>query len=130
MNEPMRDRRLHSPKISFGVRRGDLLLACGAGLVLLGLIFYAIVYLSRQSAGTGMADGIIVRKTFVPAPETQITFGQGGLDRREVPGEFTFDVRVPLEGNHEYKVPVDPATYAARREGDHILFRTSDGNSR
>ena len=72
---------------------------------------------------SGMAEGIILGKTFTPQPETEITVGKGGLDSRHIAGEYSVRVRVPQENNREYTVRVDPTTYATRGVGDHLLFK-------
>ena len=105
------------------MRRRDQLLAAALGMAVLGFIVYAAIYFSREMNSSGMTEGIVTRKTFVPRPETQITFGQGGLERRELAGEYRLQVRVPQENGREYTVLVDPTVYAAHQEGDHLLFR-------
>ena len=104
-------------------RRRDTLIAVAAGAVVLAFIVYAIAYMSRQASATGMAEGVILSKHFVPQAETQVTFGKGGLDSRHIAGEYSFQVRVPQENNREYKVLVDPSIYDTRNVGDHLLFR-------
>lgn len=93
------------------------------------LVIYAISYFSSEVTASGMTEGVIIRKTFVARPETQITFGQGGLDRRQLAGEYSFQVRVPQENGREYKVLVDASVYDARKEGDHLLFKKAASGS-
>lgn len=94
------------------------------GLTVLGFVFYAVLSFSRQAESVAMTDGIIVGKTFVPQPETQITVGgQGGVRRRELAGDYFFQVRVPQQGGRIRRVKVDAATYANRQAGEHILFK-------
>ena len=104
-------------------RRRDAFIAVAAGAVVLAFIFYAIGNLSRQVNASAMVEGVIVSKTFVPRSETQITVGKGGMDRRQLAGDYSVQVRVPAEHDREYKVWVDPATYASRGVGDHLLFQ-------
>ena len=101
----------------------DTLIAVLAGAAVLAFIVYAVAYLSRQSEASGMAQGVIISKTFVPRPETQVSVGHDGLSSRQVAGEYSFQVRVPQENNREYKVLVGPSIYAARNVGDSLLFK-------
>jgi hypothetical protein len=103
-------------------RGRDAAIAVGAGLVVLAFILYAIFYFSRQADSTGGVNGTIIAKTFVPQPETQITFGQGGLSRRAIAGEYSFRVRVGRENGRVYRVTVDAATYKTHQVGDTFYF--------
>jgi hypothetical protein len=105
------------------VHRGrDTLIAVAGGIAVLAFILYAIAYLSKQADSTGGVDGTIISKEFVPQPETQITFGQGGLSRRSVAGDYIFRVRVPRENGRVYRVSVDSATYDSHQVGDPYYF--------
>ncbi len=104
-------------------RRRDTLIAVAAGAAVLVFIGYAVTYFSRQANASGMAEGVILSKTFVPQAETEITVGKGGLNSRQVAGEYSFQVRVSQENDHQYKVLVDPTIYETRQVGDHLLFK-------
>ena len=104
-------------------RRRDTLIALTAGVAMLAFLVYAVTYFSRQVNASGMAEGIILSKSFVPQAETEITVGKGGLDSRHIAGEYSFQVRVPQENDREYKVLVDPSIYETRLVGDHLLFK-------
>ncbi len=67
-------------------------------------------------------DGVIIAKTFVPQPETQITFGQGGLSSRASAGEYDFRVRVAQENGRIYRVTVNAGTYSSHQVGDTFYF--------
>jgi hypothetical protein len=103
-------------------RLRDALISVAAGLAVLGFIVYAAVYFSRQSAAAGGAQGVIIEKKFVPRPETQITFGRGGLSSRELAGEYSFRVRESGGDARIYEVFVDSRTYAARQVGERFYF--------
>ena len=104
-------------------RRRDWLIALGAGAAVLGFIFFAFKDLSRQANASGLTEGVIIGKTFVPQPETQVSVGKGGLSSRRIAGEYSFQVRVPQENNRQYKVLVDPRIYERQQVGDHLLFK-------
>ncbi len=101
----------------------DWIVALAAGVAVLGFIFYAFANLSHQANASGLTEGVILSKAFVPRPETQISVGKGGLSSQEVAGEYSFQVRVPQENNREYKVLVNPAIYDRQHAGDHLLFK-------
>jgi hypothetical protein len=103
-------------------RGRDTLIAVGAGMAVLAFVLYAIFYFSRQADSTGGVAGTIIAKTFVPQPETQITFGQGGLSSRAIAGEYSFRVRVARENGRVYRVTVDAGTYGSHQVGDTFYF--------
>ena len=100
----------------------DTLIAVGVGAAILGLIVYAVLSFSAQSSATGQVEGIIVSKTFVSQPEERITVGRDGLNTRHIDGEYSFQVRVPREGDRVYKVLVNKTDYETRWEGERFLF--------
>ncbi len=114
---PPPSRRIVSP-----TRGRDTLLAVGIGAAILGLIVYAVLSFSTQTAETGQAEGIILSKQFVAQPEERITVGRDGLNTRHIDGEYSFQVRVPRENDRVYKVLVNKTDYETRREGDRFLF--------
>ena len=103
-------------------RGRDTLIAVGVGAAIFGLIVYAVLSFSAQSSATGQAEGIIVSKGFEPQPEERITVGRDGLNTRHINGEYSFQVRVPREGDRVYKVLVNQTDYETRREGEPFLF--------
>ena len=92
------------------------------GVAVLAFVLYAIFYFSRQADSTGGVEGVIISKVFVPQPETQITFGQGGLSTRAIAGEYTFRVRVARENGRMFRVSVNAATYQSHQVGDTFYF--------
>lgn len=99
----------------------ELLLGVLAGLLLLGIIVFGFLNMSRDVAGKGIT-GKITAKHFTPqAPESQITIGKGGLQQRQVDGDYRFEVFVQEE-NKTYTVWVDKKVYEAQREGDLFYF--------
>ena len=111
-----------SRRIVPDTRRRDLLVALGAGLAVLGFVVYAIFALGQQANASGGLEGIIVRKEFVSQPETQVTVGRGGVNSRQIAGEYILRVRVPQEGDKVYRIYVDRTVYEAKREGERYYF--------
>jgi hypothetical protein len=60
-------------------------------------------------------------KTFVPAPEQQVTFGSKGVKSRQIAGEYVLEVRVKSE-QRTFHVPVDRFTFEAAKIGDGQTF--------
>lgn len=107
-------------------RRLPLIFAVLLGAALLGFIGYGVAQLGRGGATGNLAtEGVIVRREFTPAPpEEQITFGREGLSAKKTSGEHVFLVRTP--DGREFRVPVDEATFAGKREGERFLFRRAN----
>ena len=99
-------------------RLRDMLIAVGAGLTVLAFVAWAVVSLSS----TPGVEGVIVKKEFTAAPETQVTVGRGGVTSREIAGEYVLDVRVPQEKGKIYRVYVNAADYRSHREGERYYF--------
>lgn len=99
----------------------DLVLGILGGLVLLGVIIFGLLNMSRSVSGKGLT-GKITAKHFTPQPaETQITVGKGGLQQRQVDGDYRFEVFVEGE-NKTYTVWVDKKVYEAQEVGDLFFF--------
>ena len=111
-----------SRRIASGARWGDTLVAFLVGAVMLGVIVYAVCYFSRETSVSGGIEGVIARKEFVSQPESQISFGQGGLNTRRIAGEYIFYVRPAHGGGPQYRVYVDPKVYDSFHDGDHYYF--------
>ena len=106
-------------------RLRDTIIAVGVGLAMLAFVIWAMFSLSSTSG----VEGMIVKKEFVAAPETQVTVGRGGVTSRQVAGEYILSVRVPQENGKVYRVYVSAADYGSHREGERYYFiRPSAGN--
>jgi hypothetical protein len=105
-----------------GTRFRDAAIASLAGAAVLAFVLYAIFYFSRQADSTGGLNGTIIARSFLPRPETQITFGQAGLSSRAIAGEYIFRVRVPAENGRVYRVSVNAGTYGSHEVGDRFYF--------
>ena len=111
-----------SRRIVPDTRLRDTLIAVGAGLAVLAFVVWAIVSLSSTAASAGGVEGVIVKKEFIAAPETQVTVGRGGVTSREIAGEYILAVRVPEENGTVYRVYVNAADYRSHREGERYYF--------
>ena len=117
MAAPTLDRRL---PVAHGKR--DLFLALGVGACILALVVFAFMSLSRQSTASGGVEGVITAKNFLAQPETQITVGRDGVSSRRSAGEYSFEVRVPVEHDKVYRVTVDPVVYRSHEVGSRHYF--------
>lgn len=70
-----------------------LIFAVGVGLLLFGLIIFAITYTSNQIIDARMR-GTVLRKEFIPEREEQVVFGRGGLRAEEFDGRYLIFVEV------------------------------------
>ncbi len=104
------------------VKGRDFLIAVGVGLAILAFLVCAFVLLSHQAAASGGVEGTITAKNFFPQQETQITVGREGVSSRQSAGEYSFQVRGPVENNRVYKVTVDPLVYNSHAAGDRFYF--------
>lgn len=103
-------------------RGRDTLIAVVAGGAILGFVAWAVLSLSRTAASSGGVVGVIVRKDFVAAPETQVTVGRGGVSSREIAGDYILFVRVDQEHGKVYRVHVNATDYGVVREGQRYYF--------
>ena len=123
MSVPVPSGARSSRRVVADPRRRDLVIAVGAGLLVLAFVAWAVVSLSRTAASSGGVEGVIVRKQFAARPEQQITVGRGGLSSREVAGEYVLVVRVaPADGGGEYRVSVSAPVYESHHEGERYYF--------
>lgn len=96
--------------------RRDWTIGITIGVVLIGLIFYAI---STMSVSKNLLTGTITAKRFIPGAEQQVTIGQGGVHARQIDGEYILDVSVK---GHPYNIWVDKEIYEAHEVGDSYTF--------
>ncbi|MEA3186763.1 MAG: hypothetical protein QOD99_593 [Chthoniobacter sp.] len=98
----------------------DAAIGAVAAVLVLALLAYAVVSMSRGVSGKGLT-GKITAKHFTPQPEQQITLGHGGLRERRLDGEYRFEVHVE-PGHQDYTVWVDKSVYDSRNVGDSFYF--------
>jgi hypothetical protein len=94
--------RVFKPRTPVGL---IISLIVGFTLLLVG-IFYAINQLQRDFT-TARMPGIIVEKTFVPAPRQEVILdNRGNMQVRQREGDFSLTVRVELEngGSRDFNV--------------------------
>lgn len=115
----MNDTPKKSPLVVKSTSRREVIIAVAVGLVLVGFIFFGISRLGKEATG-GFLSGTITEKTFTPLPETRISIGKQGLNRQQVEGDYTFNVRVP--DDRDYTVWVDRTVYDAMKVGDTFRF--------
>jgi len=99
--------------------RRDLLVAITIGCVVLGLLVYAVLNMSTEVVGNTLT-GTVKAKHFTPQEEHQITIGKGGMDQRNLDGEYTLEVDV---SGHIYTVWVDKTIYDGKQIGDPMVFQ-------
>jgi hypothetical protein len=96
-------------------------LVCGVGV--LAFVIYGVMTMGarQEAANTNTLTGEVVAKSFVPAPEQQVTFGSKGVKSRQIAGEYVLEVRVASE-QRTFQVPVDRITFEAAKIGDRQTF--------
>ncbi|MEO6054448.1 MAG: hypothetical protein ABIP97_10575 [Chthoniobacterales bacterium] len=63
------------------------------GIILVAFLIAAVFNMSSQIVESRMR-GTVTAKNFTPGPEQQITVGKGGLNSREVKGQYEITVAV------------------------------------
>ena len=96
-------------------------LVCGIGV--LAFVIYGVMTMgsNQESASRNTLTGKVTKKTFHPAPEEQVTFGNKGVNSRKVEGEYLFEVWVEKE-KRSFEVPVDKMTYESTNVGGTLTF--------
>jgi len=110
----------HRPFVVKSTRGRDVALAVIAGGALAGLLMFGFLQISREGAGHPLMTGRIVGKHFEAQKEEQLTVGNGGLDRRDVDGIYTMEVRTG--DGRVYTVFVDKGVYEGHGVGDALSF--------
>lgn len=105
--------------------RRDIILGTLAAIAMVGFIIYGVLAMYDRTENRGF-QGIIVQKDFLPAAETQITVGTGGVTSRDLKGQYRLTVDVEdREGS--YFVWVDENAFRQYDVGDRYFFiRPSD----
>lgn len=86
-------------------------------LLVLAGIALATLSLKQTVASSGAFTGKIIAKEFTPAPAREITVGRGGLQGRDVAGEFLLKVESP-DKSRTFNVWVDRTVYDSHEVGD------------
>lgn len=101
----------------------DTVIAVAVGLAVIGLFIGALMYCFER-AGTRGVHGVIIDKSFVVQPETEITVGAGGLKKKDIPGEYSFKVRDTIKGT-VYTLSVSKEVFERYSVGDEYYFSNS-----
>ncbi len=104
-------------------RRRDLAIALGCGVVVLGLLVWAILTM-RSEQGRPSANqitGTIVARHDIGEREELISIGRKGLKSKEGESGYSFDVKVE-PGGRIYEVPVSKAQFEAKMVGEQQTF--------
>ncbi|CEF48976.1 unnamed protein product [uncultured bacterium] len=104
--------------------RRDTLIAISVGVALVAFLAMALIYSFEHAGGRGV-HGILVQKIFVVHPQTEISVGAGGLNKKEIPGEFSFKVRDTIKGT-VYTLSVSKEVYDRYSEGDEYFFSATN----
>jgi len=101
----------------------DMVVAVGAGLVVLALVLAGIFFLHGEvgKPSDNQLTGVIVAKHDSGEREQEISFGKKGLKTGDGDTGFTFDVRVESEGR-TYVLPVNEGLYRSKKVGDTQAF--------
>jgi hypothetical protein len=101
--------------------RREWIIGIGVGIALLALLIWGVLAMSKDASNDSLLTGTITAKHFEPKPpEEQITVGSGGLDRRDVDGIYTVEVRT--RDGKTYTVYLEKALYEGRKVGDDLTF--------
>jgi len=98
-------------------KRDRLISLLVASMVVVFIVF-AVLEMSKGYRGV---TGVITEKRFIAEPETRLTVGQGGLQKRELAGTYFFIVHVDRDGR-DYTIRVPKEQYDAKAEGDEYYF--------
>jgi len=94
-------------------------IALVVGSAIIGFLTFTI-YSFYQEIGNLGKHGVVVEKEFLPAPEMQITIGQGGFSSRKIEGEHILKVRIDRTGEL-YNVWVSKKRFEEYKVGDKYL---------
>ena len=72
------DKPLVPRRVVPDTRRRDTLIAVAAGAAVLAFVLYAVSYFSRQVNASGVVEGVIVSKAFVPGRKRRSPSGGAG----------------------------------------------------
>ncbi len=116
---PSQSSKVPSP----GSNRRDFIVAVACGVGILGFVLYGIFSMrtNQREVSRAMLSGKIVEKSFKPAPEEQISFGNKGLKTERIAGAFLLRVHVQEE-NRTFDVPVTESIYNSVGIGDNFTF--------
>jgi len=96
----------------------DRLISLLIASVVMVFIVFAVLEMSKGYRGV---TGVITEKRFIAEPETRLTVGQGGLQKRELDGTYYFIVHVERD-DRDYTIRVPKAQFDAKEEGDEYYF--------
>ena len=98
------------------ISKKEITLAVIGALLVLGCIFYGMAKMGNGAMKSSIT-GTVVAKKFVPQAETQLTIGNGGVQRNDLAGKYFLSVRV--EGTGEiYSVLLSEGDYERVQVGD------------
>jgi len=100
--------------------RRDIILGIIGAIAMVGFIIYGVLAMFDRTDNRGF-HGIIVEKDFLPAAETQITIGTGGVTSRDLKGQYRLTVRVETRDT-DYFVWVDENAFRRYDVGDRYFF--------
>ena len=107
---------MNKPYVVPSTARRDLLIGLAIGLALMALILFGVMKMAGGVTGMTL-DGKIVAKHFTPYKEAEVTFGKGGVRRKE--GDYVLECEAK---GRVYLVSVDEKTYQAVQVGGQFLF--------
>ncbi|HEX8373188.1 MAG TPA: hypothetical protein VF585_10440 [Chthoniobacterales bacterium] len=102
--------------IPSGASKREIIIAVLGALLLIALVGYAVMNMGGQSAENAIT-GKVVSKRFEPRPETQLTIGQGGVQRNDLAGRYFISVKAASTGEL-YNVVLSEEDYQRVDVGD------------
>ncbi len=114
MNDVQKDHKVPT------YNRRDILLGTVAAIAMVGFIIYGVLAMYDRTENQGF-HGIVSQKDFLPAAETQITVGTGGVTARDLKGQYRLTVHVESRET-DYFVWVDEPAFQRYEVGDRYFF--------
>jgi len=116
--QPAADPQKASRRVTKDTTKRDRWISLVVASVIMFFLVFAVMEMSKGYRGV---TGTIVEKKFVAAPETQITVGDGGLRKKDIPGNFYFIIHVPQD-DQDYSLKVDQVVFESKEEGEEFYF--------
>jgi len=107
-----------APKRPRPQRRRDTVISILVASAIMVFLVFGVLEMSKGLRGT---TGVIMEKKFVTAPESQVSVGTSGLQKRDIAGEFFLIVKTPSD-EKMYNIRVPQTVYDEQEVGAEYYF--------